>query len=290
MTARFLILLLSGMAVLWGQRVTGRMSANIRGGGGEGKCTIEVWVDDVAEVEIMGRNAQIRTINGSPASFRRFECNQEMPFNPSGFRFKGIDGRGRQELVSQPGGRRPAVIRIEDSKGGGEGYTFDIFWSGGSGFGGGGGFGGGSGGGGGFFDTGSGSGTGVGGGYGGRGNRGGGWDNSGSGWGSGSGWSNNEFNFTGGRRAAGGYRDRNGQFRRLDTARVTINNSGYVNVSFDTDQGRFEFGGRIDRRDNRRVYANVSGSGMSGLMEMEMSAQDRISRITVREIDLNWSN
>jgi hypothetical protein len=272
---------LGGALSLLGQRVTGSMTANIRGGGGEGKCTIEVWVDDVAEVEIRGQNAVIRTINGQPATFRRFVCNQAMPMNPSGFRFKGIDGRGRQDLVRQPGGG-PAVIRIEDSKGGGEGYTFDIFWSGGSGGGfGGGGFGGG--GGGGYNRPGYGGG---GGGY--TGGPGSGWNN---GWGSGSGWSNaGDFNFEGGRRGSGSYRDRNGQTRRLDAARVSINDGGNLTVSFQSDSGTIQFNGRIERRDGRRVYAQVNGSGMYGQMELEMSARDTVRRISLQAVDLFWNN
>jgi len=138
------------------QRVTDRRTADIRGGGGEGKCTIEVLVDGVAEVEVNGRNAQIRTLSGAPSTIRRFQCNQEMPNRPNDFRFEGIDGRGRQELVRAPGNGRVAVVRIEDRQGGSEGYTFDLLWRG---FGGGGGFPGGSGGGGGVRADTSGRGT-----------------------------------------------------------------------------------------------------------------------------------
>lgn len=112
-------------------QITDRRRASIRGGGGQGKCTVEVVVDNVAEVEIRGDNALIRTLSGGPATFRRFECNQIMPNNPYSFRFAGVDGRGRQNLQTSPEGGRAAIIRIEDSKGGSEGYTFDIFWSGG---------------------------------------------------------------------------------------------------------------------------------------------------------------
>jgi hypothetical protein len=58
-----------------------------------------------------------------------------LPRNPGDFRFRGVDGRGRVELVRDPsssGGT--AVVRIEDSKGGREGYTFDLEWRGGSGY------------------------------------------------------------------------------------------------------------------------------------------------------------
>ena len=125
-------------AVVSAQRVTDSRMADIRGGGGDGKCTIEVQIDDIAEVEIQGNRAQLRTLAGSPARIVRFVCNQVMPNNPYDFRFRGVDGRGRQDLVREPG-RGAAVIRIDDPKGGREGYTFDIFWRGGSGVGGGGG-------------------------------------------------------------------------------------------------------------------------------------------------------
>jgi len=49
--------------------------AVMRGGGGnQGKCTIEVVVDGVAEVEIRGDSAFLRTTAGQPAQWRRFEC------------------------------------------------------------------------------------------------------------------------------------------------------------------------------------------------------------------------
>jgi Protein of unknown function (DUF3011) len=106
--------------------------ANIVGNrGDEGKCTIEVRVDEVAEVEVNGDMGRIRTLSGQSANWVRFECTAPIPRNPADFRFKGIDGRGRVSLVEDPGsGRgRAAVVRIEDSKGGSEGYTFDLLWN-----------------------------------------------------------------------------------------------------------------------------------------------------------------
>ncbi len=99
--------------------------------GDRGKCTIEVEVDNAAEVEIRGDRGRIRTLAGQPATWRRFECTDPLPPNPSDFKFSGVDGRGRQTLVAGPrqnGG--VAVIRIEDPEGGREGYTFDIEWRG----------------------------------------------------------------------------------------------------------------------------------------------------------------
>jgi hypothetical protein len=51
-----------------------------------------------------------------------------MPANPANFRFSGVDGRGRQELVRDPRNGGVAVVQIEDKDGGAEGYTFDINW------------------------------------------------------------------------------------------------------------------------------------------------------------------
>ena len=124
------MVLISG-GVAYGQRGGSQVRrADIRGGGGDGKCTIEVEVDGTAEVEIRGDTARLHTLAGQRARWRRFVCNQVMPNNPYGFRFRGIDGRGRQELVRDPGRGGTAVVRIDDPKGGSEGYTFDIEWRG----------------------------------------------------------------------------------------------------------------------------------------------------------------
>ncbi|HEV8416956.1 MAG TPA: hypothetical protein VGQ49_25390 [Bryobacteraceae bacterium] len=104
-------------------------------GGGDpsrGKCTVEVFVDGAAQVEVRGDSANLRNLNGQAPQWRRFECTSAMPANPADFRFAGVDGRGRQTLVRDPrnnGGA--AVVQIEDSDSGAEGYTFDLFWGGG---------------------------------------------------------------------------------------------------------------------------------------------------------------
>jgi hypothetical protein len=124
-----LVHLLSAAGVSRRATITGRGSGN-----GNGKCTIEVNVDGAAEVEISGDTGQLRTLSGREAVWRRFQCNAPMPGSPGDFRFVGIDGRGRVQLLRDPrnnGGR--AVVRIDDPKGGREGYTFDLEWRGGGG-------------------------------------------------------------------------------------------------------------------------------------------------------------
>jgi hypothetical protein len=106
--------------------------ATFRGGAGpgSGKCTVEVVVDGAADVEIRGDNANLHNLSGQPPQWRRFECTGPLPDRPADFRFAGVDGRGRQTLISDPRNNRgAAVVRIEDSDNGAEGYTFDIMWS-----------------------------------------------------------------------------------------------------------------------------------------------------------------
>jgi len=106
--------------------------ANITGGRGDrGKCTIEVNVDEAAEVEVSGDVGRIRTLAGGRAHWVRLQCTGPIPRNPEDFRFRGIDGRGQVELIRDPRSNRgAAVVRIIDRKGGREGYTFDLEWRG----------------------------------------------------------------------------------------------------------------------------------------------------------------
>src|SRR5580698_10292068 len=106
-----------------------RKMTAVRGGSPDrGKCTLEVVVDGAAEVEISGDRATLRNISGALPRWRRFECTGPLPRNPGDFRFAGVDGRGRQQLVRDPRNGGTAVIRIDDPDNGSEGYTFDIMW------------------------------------------------------------------------------------------------------------------------------------------------------------------
>jgi hypothetical protein len=126
--------LAAAAAPLCAQQTYQRRATFLGGGGGDrGKCTIEVVVDGAADVEIRGDFATMRNLSGNPPQWRRFECTGPLPANPAGFRFAGVDGRGRQTLIRDPRNGGPAVVRIEDSSGGAEGYTFDLFWGNGYG-------------------------------------------------------------------------------------------------------------------------------------------------------------
>jgi len=111
--------------------------ATVTGGGNpnNGQCTVEVVVDGAAQVEIgVAGDGVLRNLSGNPPQWRRFECTSIMPPNPGGFRFEGVDGRGKQELIRDPRNGGPAVVRIEDPPGGSEGYTFRVMWGGGAPF------------------------------------------------------------------------------------------------------------------------------------------------------------
>jgi hypothetical protein len=109
------------------------IQARISGGGGNGKCTVEVVVQGSADVEIRGNQGNLRTLSGNPAQWRRLDCNQPLPANPSNFKFAGVDGHGRQGLSADPNSNNGvAVIHIENTTGSNEGYTADITWNGGN--------------------------------------------------------------------------------------------------------------------------------------------------------------
>jgi hypothetical protein len=108
--------------------------AEITGGGysDRGKCTVEVLVDGAAEIDIRGDSGTVRDLSGAPAQWRRFQCTGPLPANPGEFRFTGIGGRGRQELVRDPRNGGVAVVRIEDPEAGAAEYTFELTWGGGT--------------------------------------------------------------------------------------------------------------------------------------------------------------
>jgi hypothetical protein len=105
-----------------------RMTAVGGGASDRGKCTIDVVVDGAAEIEIRGDTAMLRNLSGASPQWRRFECTGPLPSNPGNFRFTGVDGRGRQQLIHDPRSGGSALVRIDDPDNGSEGYTFDITW------------------------------------------------------------------------------------------------------------------------------------------------------------------
>ena len=105
--------------------------AELVGGGNanEGKCTVEVIVDGVAEIRIRANTATLLDLSTQPSQWRSFRCNGVMPVNPLNFQFVGVDGRGRQNLVQSPRSGEAAVVHIEDPGPGSSLYTFILMWN-----------------------------------------------------------------------------------------------------------------------------------------------------------------
>ncbi|MGC8881667.1 MAG: hypothetical protein ACP5UT_02445 [Bryobacteraceae bacterium] len=244
--------------------------ATIRSGGGEGgKCTAEVEVDGVAEVGIRGDTGEIRTVSGQPATWRRLECTAPLPSNPADFRFRGIDGRGRQELIGDPRTNRGlAIVRIEDPQGGREGYTFDLEWRGGS-----------------AWPVSGGSGWGAG-----QGRQGWGGPSSGAGWGGGpaTGWGGGGWGsgwgdtFTWRGAGAGMFSPEGGTGYDLRGVYLTMDRrSGDVQIRFDSRLGAdiLQFRGRIERIGNDGVEARL----YEGVNRGDAAQLDARARIQLRE-------
>jgi hypothetical protein len=236
----------------YGQAVTS-VQANIRGGGGDGKCTFEVVVDGAAEVQIRGEQGTLRTLSGAPARWVRLDCNQPLPPNPREFRFQGIDGRGSQRLVRDPRNNRgTAAVRIDDSKGGSEGYTGDIIWRGDGG----------------NWSPGYGGGRPPGiPGY------GGGWN----------GQNGSTFNYRGD--GNGSFVQRNGPNTRVRDVNVSLARNGAIYLAFQAPgyRGRLDFSGRAMRFNRDSVDATLNGPG-----EMRANAMIYVNRDgSVDRIDMS---
>jgi len=264
------VICMLALAALWIPAAEGQsIRANIRGGGGDGKCTFEVVVDGAAEVQIRGDQGSLRTLSGEPARWVRLDCNQPLPSNPSDFRFQGIDGRGRQDLVRDPRNNRgAAVVRIEDPKGGSEGYTGDIMWRGGNG---GGNWGPGPGGGGGRPP--------------GRPGPGGGW----------TGQNGGTFNFRGD--GNGFFIQGNGQNMRVRDVNVNLARDGAINLAFEAQgfRGQLTFAGRATRFSGDSVDATLSGGpGMRANATIYLDRGGSVDRIDMNgrgrdgDFRLNW--
>jgi len=260
----------------------------ITGGSGDrGKCTIDIVVDGVVEVEVSGINGRMRAVSGARPTWRRLQCNMPMPPNPAEFKFSPQEGRGRQRLLQDPGSNRGVtIVRIEDSDGGSEGYKFDLEWRGTTGgvisdggFGGGG------------FGNNNGGGFGNGG----NNNSGGGiFDgpgNKGKGKGGVQGW-NQQIDFRG--RGEGYFRNFRGSDDVLSDAVVQINRNGRVDVQLTTGpRERISLTGRLISVDRDRLVAEMAGGTIEGTMDIRIDNRNRVRELSMtgsgrNRFDLRW--
>lgn len=134
LTLGLLTVTAAGLALA--QRGTVSISPRITGGGdsSSGKCIVRIMVDNTVNVRIGNGQIRVDTIEGQASRDDGSECSSMLRNgrNLSDFRFRGIDGRGEVRLTSDPrqDQRGEAVVSIRDTKGGDEGYTFEVSWQG----------------------------------------------------------------------------------------------------------------------------------------------------------------
>jgi hypothetical protein len=103
--------------------------ATITGSGGPARCLIEVNVDGTAQIEVRGDSANLTTLSGQSAYWRRFECNTPVPQGPVDFRLGRISGRGNVRLLEAPRSNRGvALIHLSDPQSGRGMYGLELIW------------------------------------------------------------------------------------------------------------------------------------------------------------------
>jgi hypothetical protein len=240
-------------------------------GSGNGKCTVEVTVDGIADIEVLGAEGRMRTLTGARASWKRLDCNMAMPPVPNNFHFTQQEARGPMTLTAQPGENRGvAAIHIEDPERGSRTYRFDLEWAGGSVFSNGGGRGGS------IFDpvpTGPTPGAapetpqyGV-------------IDTPVAGW-------NDQVSFRG--RGEGYYRNFKGNDALLGEVVVNIERNGRVQVEFTTNQReRMVLAGRIMFVDRDHLAATMVGGSLIGSMEILLDTRNRVQELAMTGVGRN---
>lgn len=236
-------------------RVTG--ASNDRG-----KCTVEILVDGVIEVEVAGADGRAAVLSGARPQWRRLQCNMPLPPNPAAFRFRPQTGRGTQTLLREPvQNRGTAVIRIEDPASGSEGYKFDLEWRG-------------------VESVRSGD----------FGRAGAGGvirpDDPGL-----AGW-NSQIDYSG--RGDGYYRDFRGSDELLREASVRIDRAGRVEVRLTTGRReRILLTGLLMQANRRKLSATMTSGPIQGLLEIFLDNRDRVQELAMtgtgrNRLELRW--
>jgi hypothetical protein len=97
----------------------------------EGRCEVQVWVDNRAEVRMRGDSIFLRTMEGSKSRDEGSECSQPLPYNSvRDFQVRQTAGRSRLTLAQEPSRANnfTALVAIEDKQGGGDNYAFEVTW------------------------------------------------------------------------------------------------------------------------------------------------------------------
>ena len=89
-------------------------------------------VDIGAEIRIHGGDYEVHDLGGQGTQEYRSRFTADLPAAEVAVSLRQLDGRGTIELVQAPNANNgyTAVVRIEDSKSGGDTYAFELSWSG----------------------------------------------------------------------------------------------------------------------------------------------------------------
>ncbi len=95
----------------------------------EGRCTVSVFVDGAADVEIRGDDATLRNVTGASPHWQRFECTAPLPNHPADLHLRAVEGNGRMTLTHDTNYGGVADVRVTNLEGGDQLFTFDVFWN-----------------------------------------------------------------------------------------------------------------------------------------------------------------
>lgn len=117
-------------------RNTGGGGGNTGGGGNNddggvsGRAFWRGTVDDVVQLEIRGRNIEVRTISGRAYNNGAFSFTSALPTRNVSVEVEKKRGRGNVEVIQQPSRDNDytTVIEIRDREGGAKEYQLEISW------------------------------------------------------------------------------------------------------------------------------------------------------------------
>lgn len=105
-------------------------NGNNSGDGVTGRTFWRGMVDDVVQLEIRGRNIEVRTVSGRSYNNGTFSFTSPLPARKVSVAVDKKKGRGNVEVIQQPSRDNDftAVIEISDRDGGAKEYQLEIYW------------------------------------------------------------------------------------------------------------------------------------------------------------------
>ena len=98
--------------------------------GAAGHCTLRVWVDHEAELNLRGDLLRLRTFHGESVADSGSQCSMPLGRGVTAFKLTKTSGRGDVRLAEEPSARNAwrAVIGVHDAKSGPSEYAIELAW------------------------------------------------------------------------------------------------------------------------------------------------------------------